>query len=223
MTTSYSTVIARNNLIFTGATVTNGGTLTFPTTTTTIVGTDTTDTLTNKTFTNSTINDPTNNVAANSLYNGAVWSATLSGGVTPTVGQVLTYTAAGVAQFSTFTGALTGSGTTTDAVTPVVVGTIPVATDTVVNIRTDVVAKRTDTAPAGFGYTQVLQATFVNSAGTVTFAGGSGNFGSQIFSDAAAAGITVTFIIVGTNVTISVTGIAAQTYAFNSYSVVRTV
>ncbi len=60
-------------------------TLTFPSTTDTFVGRDSTDTLTNKTITGTT-----NTVDANNLRNGSTWAVSLSGSA-PTNNQILTY------------------------------------------------------------------------------------------------------------------------------------
>lgn len=218
MSASFQAVTARGALTITGATVTNGaGTLTFPTTTTTIVGRNTTDTLTNK-----TINDPTNTVGANYLYNGSTWSVQLLGS-TPTVGQVLTITSSGVAQFQSGSGTSNGSGTTTDGTTAVTLATIAIPANTVYLLKTDVVAKRTDSLVAGYAFSQNYSATFENVSGTVTQAGGATQYISQVLSDTNTAALTMTYTISGTNVLIQVTGLAAITFSWNSYTTIRNV
>jgi hypothetical protein len=223
MSASFQSLTVRNSLTITGATVTNGGgTLTFPTTTTTIVGRNTTDALTNKTITNSTMNDSTNTVGANNLYNGSTWTAAISG-PTPTVGEVLTCTSAGILQFQTGSGTTNGSGTTTDGVTAVTLATIAIPSNTVYMLATDVVAKRTDTLVAGYAFGQKYTAAFENVSGTVTEAGGVNNFSSQVFADTNTAGLTMTYTISGTNVLVQVTGLTGITLSWNSFTTIRNV
>lgn len=222
MSASFQNLTARNQLTITGATVTNVGTLTFPTTTTTIVGRNTTDALTNKTITSSTMNDSTNTVGANNLYNGSTWTAAISG-PTPTVGEVLTCTATGVVQFQTGSGTTNGSGTTTDGTTPVTLATIAIPSNTVYLLKTDLVGKRTDTLVAGYAFSQTYSAAFENVSGTITEAGGVNNYSSQIWSDTNTQGLSAVYTISGTNVLIQITGLAAITLSWNSYTTIRNV
>lgn len=221
MSASFQSVTARNQLTITGATVTNVGTLTFPTITTTIVGRNTTDALTNKTITSSTMNDSTNTVGANNLYNGSSWTVAISG-PTPTVGEVLTCTSAGVVQFQT--GSTTnGSGTTTDGVTPVTLATIAIPANTVYLLKTDLVGKRTDTLIAGYAFSQTYSAAFENVSGTVTEAGGVNNYSSQVWADTNTQGLSTAYTISGTNVLVQITGLATMTFSWNSYTTTRSV
>lgn len=219
MSASFQTLTVRSGFTITGASVTNGaGTLTFPTSTTTLVGRNTTDTLTNK-----TINDPTNTVGANNLYNGSVWSLQLQGASVPTVGQILTITSTGVAQFQSGAGTTNGSGTTTDGTTLVTLATIAIPSNTVYLLKTDAVAKRTDSLVAGYGFSQTYSAAFQNVSGTVTQAGGATQYSSQVWSDTNTAGLTITYTISGTNVLIQTSGLAATTFSWNSFTTVRNV
>jgi hypothetical protein len=223
MSASYSSLTVRNQLTITGANVTNGaGNLTFPTTTTTIVGRNTTDTLTNKTITSSTMNDSTNIVGANNLYNGSTWTGAISGS-TPAVGQVLTVTAPGVFQFQSSAGPTPGSGTTTDGVTPVTLATIAIPINTEYKLDTNIVAKRTDVSIAGYGFSQDLSSGFANVSGTITQNGGVGNYASRVFADAAVSALTASYVISGTNVLIQVTGLAAVTLSWKSYTTISSV
>lgn len=222
MTESVSNIVIRTNMNFTGATVTNTGTLTFPTTTTTIVGRDTTDALSNKTITSSTMNSSTNTVGANNLYNGSTWTAAISG-PTPTTGQVLTCTGAGVLQFATASNSpVTGTGTTTDGTTLVTLATIPIPAGTSYLI-TDLVGKRTDQVVTGYAYSQTYKASFENISGTVTQAGGAGQYISQVMADTNVAGLSTTYTISGTNVLVQITGLAATTLQWDSFTTVRSV
>lgn len=83
---STATLNIHETLNITGATVINSGALTFPTSTTNIVGSDTVDTLTNK-----TIIGPSNNIEANTLRSTS-WTVPLLGPA-PKDGQQLTYSA----------------------------------------------------------------------------------------------------------------------------------
>jgi hypothetical protein len=88
--------------------ITNGGLLTLPTSTDTLVGRATTDTLTNKTIT-----DATNNVTSTGLFT-ATTTVTVSAATAPTAGQVLTATSGSAANWQTpATGGITTLNTLT--------------------------------------------------------------------------------------------------------------
>lgn len=190
-------------------------TATLPSISDTLVGRTTSDTLTNK-----VINDPSNTVGANILRNGVTYVLTL-GGAAPSVGQVLTYTGANTLQFQTGSNSLITGTVTTNTNTPTTVVSIPLATSgSVMNVKTTVVASSGGPA-ATTGYSSTIQATFQNASGVVTFSGGSTDVTSTVFTDPAMATITVTYVISGTNINVTVTGLAAATVVFNAYAETR--
>jgi len=223
MSASYNVLTVRSQLIITGATVTNVGTLTFPTITTTIVGRNTTDALTNKTITSSTMNDSTNTVGANNLYNGSTWTFPLAGS-SPTDQQVLTFVAgsSNIQFVNANSGGVTTGTVVTTTATPATVQTVATTSNTVYNIVSTVVARRTDAATEGFS--SIVTASFKNVAGTVTQIGGTGNTSIEVYAD---TGVTDTwsvgYTISGTNVTIVVTGQTGKTISWNSFTVARSV
>jgi len=168
------------------------------------------------------MNSSTNTVGANNLYNGSTWTVALSG-ATPTVGQVLTITSAGVAQFSSSAVPTNGSGTTTDGTTLVTLATIPTTTNGTFMLTTDVVGKRTDQNVTGYAFSQRFVATYENITGSVTQAGGATAFSSQVYADTNTAALTVVYTISGTNILVQIIGLAAITFSWNSFTTVRSV
>lgn len=210
MSRSEFNFIVRNNLNITGATVTNVGTLTFPTSTTTIVGGDTVDTLTNK-----TINSTTNTVAANILYNGATWNIPL-GGSAPSAEQVLTFSG-GVLQFTNANANATAGTAITTTATPTTTTTIPIPLNDVLILDTNASAIRTDGGGTeSFGYQ--LISTFKNVAGVVTETAPGGS-AQLIFNEAGSATWNVTYVISGSNVLVTVTGEAAKTISWKTLTI----
>ena len=162
MSRTVSDLTVLNQLTISGATVVNGtggtgGILTFPTSSTTIVGTDTTNTLTNKTITGTT-----NNVDANNLRNGSSWVIPLSG-VAPTNGQILTYNGTGAVWMANDSNVTTA---TTSGATATTLDTVATTSDTSYFIKTKIIARRSDSGSETNGYQ--LIATFQNVSGTVT-------------------------------------------------------
>lgn len=200
MSRTVSELNVLNQLTISGATVNNGGILTFPTSTTTIVGTDTTNTLTNKNITGTT-----NTVDANNLRNGSTWVISLSGSA-PINGQKLTYNGTNAVWESD--DSTVATVTTTDA-TVTALETIATTSDQSYLIRTRVTSRRSDSGSESNGY--VLTGLFKNVAGTVTQV----NITDRLEFEDSSAWNTI-FAISGTNILINVTGEASKTIQWKS-------
>lgn len=200
MSRTVSDLTVLNQLTINGATVNNGGMLTFPTATTNIVGTDTINTLTNKNITGTT-----NTVDANNLRNGSTWIIPLSGAA-PINGQKLTYDGTNAVWVSDNDAIATV--TTTDA-TVTTLDTIATSSNVSYFIKTKIIARSSDPGSQSNGYQ--LIGIFNNSAGTVTQVSTTDRLEFENNSTWNAV-----FTISGTNVVINVTGEASKTIQWKS-------
>lgn len=104
-----------------------------------------------------------------------------------------------------------GTVQTTNA-TPATIITIPIPTGATVQIIADICAHILATSGASYE----LMGTYRNSAGTVSLVGA--NVATLTNRDAALATATVTFVISGTNVIVTATGIAATTIEWGGFA-----
>ena len=239
MSRTVASLTTTENLNITGATVVNGGILTFPTSTTTLVGRDTNDTLTNKIFespTMSTINNggiltlptstttlvgrDTNDTLTNKTLTGATNTIEASGlrnGSTWSVGMTGAAPTPNQALIYNGTNAewislpenVTSANQTTTGATAATLETIATTTNRGLFIQSIITARRSDTGNTVAGFK--LNAMIQNVADTVTQVDT-----TDLLSFAAATGYAVSIEISGTNALIRVTGAEADTVQWRS-------
>ena len=202
-------VTVTEQLNFSGATVLNTGTLTFPETSCNILGDTTTNTVTNKNITGTT-----NTVDANNLRNGSTWEYPL-GGAAASSGQFLGYNGTSIV-WGTPGGSPTSGTNTTTGATTVNTETIPTVTGTTYLVKTSVVGRRTDTAQATGNVGVTCTGTFTNISGTLTSNGLTTLLQNNSLSNNPP---NATLAINSANIVVQVTGVAGQNYTWLSNTV----